>query len=89
MEKHRKCKLCGDNANWGLDGDCYCEFCLRTELGVVGVYSPRECKQCGVSLDRIYYLDGEGYTFCSAKCAFEYHDAKKLDEEEQDDESGN
>lgn len=88
MEEQKKCKLCGADAEWELDGGCYCEFCARLQLDVHGICAPQACATCNNPLGRVYYRDSEDNTFCSAKCALEYYDAKKL-EEEQDDESGN
>lgn len=82
----KKCKVCGDNAEWELDGECYCEFCVRTELDVHGIGTPRICEMCGNHLDSVYYTDSESYAFCSAKCALEFNDAKKLEAETNDDE---
>jgi len=84
----KKCKLCGADAEWELDGGCYCEFCARLQLDVHGICAPQACATCNNPLGRVYYTDDENNAFCSAKCALEYYDAKKL-EEEQDDESGN
>lgn len=80
----KKCEMCGDNAEWELDSEYYCEFCARDKLDVHGTCAPRICEMCGDPLDRVYYTDSEDYAFCSAKCALEFNDAKKL-EEEQDD----
>lgn len=80
--------MCGADAEWELDSEYYCEFCARTELEVHGVCTPRECRQCGVCLDRVYYTDCEDNAFCSAKCALEYNGAV-LVEEDNDNESGN
>lgn len=85
MEKHKKCKLCGDNAEWELDDDCYCEFCARIKLDVHGICAPQACATCNNPLGRVYYTDSGDNTFCSTKCALEYNDANKLEEEEQDD----
>ena len=84
----KKCKECGDNAEWELNGDCYCEFCARLQLDVHGICAPRECRQCGVCLDRVYYTAGEDNAFCSPECALEYKGAV-LVEEDNDNESGN
>lgn len=80
----KKCRMCRSDAKWELDGGCYCEFCARIKLDVHGICAPRECRQCGVCLDRVYYTDGEDNAFCSAKCALEYNGAKKLEEEGDD-----
>lgn len=84
----KKCKVCGDNAEWEFDGKCYCEFCVRTELDVHGICAPCICEMCGNHLDREYYTDSEYNAFCSAKCALEYNDACEI-EENDDDKSGN
>lgn len=84
MEKHKKCKVCGDNAEWELDSEYYCEFCVRTELEVHSMCTPRICEMCGNHLDRVYYTDSEDNAFCSAKCALEFNDAKKLEEEQEE-----
>lgn len=82
----KKCKMCGDNAEWELDGECYCEFCVRTELDVHGICAPRICEMCGAPLDRVYYTDSNDNAFCSAKCALEYNGASYGEEQvEQED----
>lgn len=80
----KKCKLCCEDATWKLDGDYYCEFCVRSELDVHGFAAPRICEMCGDHLDRVYYTDSEDNAFCSPKCALEFHGAEKLEEEQED-----
>lgn len=86
----KKCRMCGDDAKWELDSECYCEFCARTELDVHAFVMPRRCEMCGNTLDRVYYTDGECNAFCSAKCALEYNDACEIENsgEEQDGDDG-
>lgn len=81
----KKCKMCGDRAEWELDGKCYCEFCARAELDVHCFATPRRCDMCGNTLDKVYYADAECNAFCSAKCALEYNGACEI-EQEQDGE---
>lgn len=81
---NKKCKVRGDNAKWELDSECYCEFCVCTELDVHGICAPCICEMCGNHLDRVYYTDSEDNAFCSAKCALEFNDAKKLEEDDGD-----
>lgn len=78
----KKCKVCGANAEWEFDSDHYCECCLCTEFDVQWNDRPRICEMCGEPLDKVYYTEDEGYPFCSRKCALEFHDAEKLEEEQ-------
>lgn len=80
----RKCKVCGDNAEWEFDGECYCEFCVRTELDVHGNCTPRICEMCGDPLDRVYYTDSEDNAFCSPKCALEYNGAALVEDNDEE-----
>ncbi len=83
----KKCKSCCEDAKWEWGGDCYCEFCLRNEFEVWEQDVPRVCEMCGASINRIYYTDGEGTPFCTAKCAIEYNGACEIEKEQEKDES--
>lgn len=85
----KKCKVCCSDAKWVWKDGYYCQRCLRAELEVWQQDRPRVCEMCRADLDdRVYYTDSEDNPFCSPECALEYYDAKKL-EEENDNESGN
>lgn len=86
---NKKCKMCCEDAKWKWNGEYYCQFCLCTELEVWQRDMPLVCEMCRADLGREYYTDSEGYTFCSPECALEFNDAKKLGEENGDNESGN
>lgn len=86
MEKHKKCKMCCSDAKWELDGEYYCQFCLRTELNVWQDEAPRACEMCGAHLGSVYYTDDEDNPFCSPECALKYNGAERL-EEDNDNES--
>ena len=47
----KKCKVCGADAEWDFDGDCYCEFCLCTEFDVQQNDAPHICEMCGDFLE--------------------------------------
>lgn len=79
----KKCRMCGDAAEWEWDSDFYCEYCLCIELDIEEVDIPRRCEQCGTLIKGSYFTE-DGNAFCSRECAFEYNDAKKLKEEEQE-----
>ena len=79
----KKCKTCGADAEWELDGECYCEFCVCTEFDVQQIDAPRICEMCGNHLYRVYYTDIEGNAFCSTKCALEYNDACEIEKEQE------
>ena len=86
MEKHKKCS-CGEPAEWEFDSELYCEFCLGVELDIQEVTPPRRCEQCGTSIKGAYFTDDDDdHAFCSRECAFEYYNAKKLEEEKNEDE---
>lgn len=71
----KKCKVCGADAEWEFDSEYYCECCLCVEFDVQRDNAPRICETCGDPLDDTYYTEIEGYVFCSAKCALEFHGA--------------
>ena len=81
----KKCKVCGAPAEWQWDGEFYCENCIRTEFDVQWNDAPHACEMCGEPLDIKYYTEVEGYTFCSAKCALEFHGVCELGEERDDE----
>lgn len=82
----KKCKVCGAPAEWVYDDEPFCEICLCTELDIQEVDPPRRCEQCGTLLKGSYVTDDDDdNAFCSAKCALEYYDAKKLEVMEQED----
>lgn len=80
----KKCKTCGANAEWELDGECYCEWCVCMELDVKWLDTPRICEMCGDALDNVYYIDGEKTPFCSVKCALEYNDAREMEKGQEE-----
>lgn len=82
----KKCKVCSANAEWEFDSDYYCEDCLCTKFDVQWNDAPHACDMCGWQLDDLYYTDCEGYTFCSTKCALEFHGVSAIEEEREDDE---
>lgn len=67
---------------------------LKIILDVQWDNAPRICEMCGAHLDSVYYTEIEGYVFCSAKCALEFHGAcacnliRELDTVEPNDASG-
>lgn len=81
----KKCKVCGADAEWDFDGDCYCEFCLCTEFDIQQNDAPHICEMCGDFFEDTYYTDSDGYAFCSVKCALEFHGVCELEEEEDDE----
>lgn len=81
----KKCKRCGAPAEWQWNCEFYCENCIRTEFDVTWSKSPRICEMCGGWLDDLYYTDCGGYTFCSPKCALEFHGVWKIAEEQGDE----
>lgn len=84
----KKCKTCGANAEWEFDSECYCECCMCIEFDVQWIDAPIICEMCGDALDSVYYTDDEDTPFCSVKCALEYNDAREIEKEKKDNESG-
>ncbi len=77
----KKCRVCGAPAEWGWEGEHYCEDCLGIELDIYEVGPQHRCEQCGTPFKGSYVTDeDDDNAFCSRKCALEYYGAKKLEE---------
>lgn len=75
----KKCKVCGETAEWVYDNEPFCEDCLCCDFWIYRVDPQRRCDQCGRSFKGAYFTDdGDKNEFCSRKCALEYYEAKKL-----------
>lgn len=82
----KKCKTCGAPAEWVYYDEPVCERCLSSGLDIKEVIPPCRCDQCSIPIYGCYIIDEYDDAFCSRECAFKYYDAKKLGEEDNDQE---